>query len=135
MVGLEVGDSERPARELGRGLSVISYPLSVIARRLEQKVLLHFAQRGDAFSVLLHRADGNTDPFGQVIAFHGSDDDFALEQRAKNRKAVADIHENEICRAGYKPKSHRSNFFFQIGAPLVGQLFRFALMLFIRQRR
>src|SRR6476661_3598915 len=94
----------------------------------------HLAQSSDASSVLLHRADGNADPFRQVIAFHRAHDDFALEQSAKNREAVADIDENEIRRAGYKWEPHCSKFFFEIGAPLVGQLFRLALMFFIGQR-
>src|SRR5438270_744067 len=107
----------------------------VLRRRARRSSLLHYlAQGGDAFSVLLHRADSNADPFRQVVTFHRAHDDFALEKRAKNREAIADIHENEICRAGNEPQIHRSKFFFEIGAPLVGQLFRFALMLFIGQR-
>src|SRR5437762_13850943 len=94
----------------------------------------HFTEGGNASSVLLHRADSDADPFRQVIAFHRPHDDFALEQRTKNRKAVADIKENEICRAGYEPQIHRSKFFFKIAAAFVRQLFRFTLMLFIGQR-
>src|SRR5215468_8836046 len=46
--------------------------------------LHHFAQGGDASSVLLHHADGDADPFRQVVAFHRAHDDFARKQSTKD---------------------------------------------------
>src|SRR5437868_13613687 len=72
-----------------------------------------FAQRRNAASILFHRANRNTHPFRQVVPFHRANDDFALEQRAKDRKAVAHIQQNEICRARNEPQIHRSKFLFE----------------------
>ena len=98
-------------------------------------VLQYFAQGGDAFLVLLHGADGDADPFGQVVAFHRPDDHFVLKQGAKNRKAIADIHQNKVCGAGNEPKIHCAKLIFEKGAPFIDQSFCLALMFFVGQSR
>ena len=63
-------------------------------------VLQYLAQGGDAFPVLLHGADGDPDPFRQVVAFHCPHDHFVLKQRAKNHETIANTHQKKICDAG-----------------------------------
>src|SRR5437763_1205193 len=94
-------------------------------------VLQYFAQGGDAFPVLLHGADGDADPFGQVVAFHRPDDHFVLKQGAKNRKAIADIHQNKVCGAGNEPKHHCDKLIFEKGANFIYHAFYLALLLFV----
>ena len=66
--------------------------LSVLPRARRSSPLHHFAQRSDAFLVLVYRADGDADPFRQIVTFHRPHDHFALKQSAKNGETVADVH-------------------------------------------
>src|SRR5213082_4071584 len=97
-------------------------------------VLQYLAQRGDAFLVLIHGADGDADPFRQVVALHRTHDHFALKQCAKNRETIADLHQDKIRGAGNERKFHRAKFFLEKAAAFVDQSFCFALMLFVGQR-
>jgi len=94
----------------------------------------YLAKGGDAFLVLIHGADGDADPFRQVVAFHRTHDHFALKQRAKNRETIANLHQNKIRGAGNERKFHRAKFFLEKGAAFVDQPFCFALMLHVGQR-
>src|SRR5882724_5081585 len=72
----------------------------------------HFAEGGDAFLVLVHRTDGDADPFWQVVAFHRADDHFALKQGSENRETIVNVHQNKIRCAGNEGEFHRGKFFF-----------------------
>src|SRR5437016_14672012 len=91
----------------------------------------YLAKGGDAFPVLMHGADGNADPFRQVVAFHRTHDHFALKECAKNRETVANFHQNKIRGAGDERKFHRAKFFLEKGTASVAELFFFTLILFI----
>ncbi len=61
----------RPARPTDRARSILAQ---------------HFAQRGDAFAILLHRADRNADPLGQIVTFQSAHDDPPLRAVAEKRR-------------------------------------------------
>src|SRR5437868_6313846 len=69
-------------------------------------LLQYLAEGGDAFPVLLRRADGDADPFRQVVAFHCPHDHFALKQGVKNHETIANLHQNKICGARDERKFH-----------------------------
>src|SRR6266536_1843414 len=98
-------------------------------------VLQYLAEGADAFLVLVHGADGDADPFRQVVAFHRAHDHFVLKQGAENCETIPNLHQNKICRAGHEWKFHPGKFFLEKGAPFVDQSFCFMLMSFVGQRR
>ncbi len=60
------------------------------------------AKGGDAFLVLIYGANGDADPFRQVVAFHRTHDHFALKQCAENRETIANLHQNKFSGAGHQ---------------------------------
>src|SRR6266446_10624008 len=88
----------------------------------------------DAFFILLHRSDGNADPFRQVVALKRAHDNFLREQFLKDNCSVADIHHDEICRARYELEFHFTKLLLQVVAACVDNLLRFALMRLVRER-
>src|SRR5882724_637100 len=71
-------------------------PLVLNTSAVRMAMLQYLAQRGDAFLVLIHGADGDADPFRQVVALHRTHDHFALKQCAKDRETIADLHQDKI---------------------------------------
>src|SRR5438067_13694358 len=90
----------------------------------------YLAKGGNAFPVLMHGADGNADPFRQVVTFHRTHDHFSLKECAKNRETVANFPQNKIRGAGYERQSQRATFFLGKGAGCVDQPFCLAMLLF-----
>ena len=78
LVRTEVDDSH------GEALSKLTQLASLSADSPWTPNLQYFAQRGDAFSILLHCADSDADPFREIVAFHCSDNYLPLKHGTEN---------------------------------------------------
>ena len=70
--------------------------LDVAGSRLQFAILKSYFQCLQAPLIFLGCADGNTDPFRQLIAAHRSHNHALLLHRLKHALAFADAHQNEI---------------------------------------
>ena len=76
------------------------FVLIFASRRFAVVLVEDGRQRFHAFLVFCGCADADSEPFGQAVGAHGTDDDAFFEQGLVGFLAVADAEENEVGEGG-----------------------------------
>jgi len=83
--------------------------------------------------VLGHGADGDADPFGELVGGHGADDDALLHHGFEDGVAVADFDEDEVRVAGDVFEAHGGELVLKVDAAFVGDGLGFGLVIFVEE--